>query len=104
MKAREGKLGLRKGTCCGNDRNSSVQRAFPSGRQQSGLSDSSLAANDEGATTVLDSVDQRVELGQVSIASKKHPWRVGHPFDIWSRSAHAHPSRSRPLDGDSNLQ
>jgi len=104
VKAREGKLGLRKGTCCGNDRNSSVQRPFPCGRQQSGFSDSSLAANDEGATTVLDSVDQRVELGQVSIASKEQPWRGCDSFGIWSRDAYAHPSRSRPLDGDSNLR
>ena len=104
MKARKGKLGLRKRTRCGHDRNSSVQRPFPCSRQQGGLADSSLTANDEGTAAVLDSVDQRVELGQVSIASKEHPRRVGHPFGVWSRSAHAHPSRSHPLDSDSNLQ
>jgi len=63
VKAREGKLGLRKRTRCGHDRNSSVQRPFPCGREQSGLADSSLAANYEGAAAVIDSVDQRVELG-----------------------------------------
>jgi hypothetical protein len=96
VKAREGKLGLRKRTCCGHDRNSSVQRSFPCGREQGGLADSSLAVNDEGAAAVLDSVDQRVELGQVSIASKKQPWRSSDSFGIWSRGAHAHPSWSRP--------
>jgi hypothetical protein len=104
VKARECKLGLRKRTCCGHDRNSLVQRPFPCGREQSGLADSSLAANDEGATAVLDSVDQRVELGQVSIASKEQPWRGCDSFGVWFRGAYAHPSRFRPLDGDSNLQ
>ena len=88
MKAREGKLGLRKRTRCGHDRNSPVQRSFPCGREQSGLADSSLAANDEGTAAFLDSVDQRVELGQVSIASKEHPWRGCDSFGIWSRGAH----------------
>jgi hypothetical protein len=69
VKAREGKLGLRKRTRCGHDRNSSAERPFPCSREQDGLADSSLAAKDEGAAAVLDSVDQRVELGQVSIAS-----------------------------------
>ena len=104
MKAREGKLGLRKRTCCGYDRNSLVQRPFPCGREQSGLADSSLPANDEGGTAVLDSVDQRVELGQVLIASKERPCRGCDSFGIWSRDAYAHPSWSRSLGDDSNLQ
>ena len=85
-------------TSCGHDRNPSVQRPFPCCREQGGLPDTSLAANDEGAAPVLDSVDQRVELGQVSIASEEQPRPGGDSFGIWSRSAHAHPSRSRPLD------
>ncbi|MDP9277176.1 MAG: hypothetical protein M3O76_03070 [Actinomycetota bacterium] len=71
MKAREGKLGLRKRTCCGHDRNSSVQRSFPCGREQSGLADSSLAANDERAATFADRIDQLVEPSQLFVSAEK---------------------------------
>ena len=104
MKARKGKLGLRKRTRCGDDRNSSVHGPIPRSREQGGLPDSSLAANDEGAAAVLDSVDQLVELGQVSIASEEQLWPGGDSFGICFRGAYAHPSGSRPLDGDSNLR
>jgi hypothetical protein len=104
VKARKGELGLRKRTRCGHDRDSSVQRPFPCSCEQGGLTDSSLAANDEGAAAVLDYVDQRVELGQVSIASEEQPWRGDNCFGICSRGAYAHLSRSHPLDGDSNLR
>lgn len=104
MKARERKLGLRKRTCCGHHRNSSVQSSFPCGPEQGGLADSSLPANDEGAAVVLDAVYQRVELYEVSIASEKRRWRGCDSFGIWARGAYAHPSWSGPLDDDSNLQ
>ena len=71
MKTREGKLGLRKCTCCGNDRNSSVQRPFPCGREQSGFSDSSLAANDERAATFADRIDQLVEPSQLFVSAEQ---------------------------------
>ena len=103
MQAREGKLGLRERTRCGHDRNSLLQRPFPCGREQSGLADSSLAANDEGAAAVLDSVDQRVELGQVLIASKEHRGAVA-TLSVSGPAARTLSVSVPPLDGDSNLQ
>ena len=73
VKAREGEPRLGQRTRRGHDRDASVQRPFPCGREQGRLADSRLAANDERAAALLDSVDQRVELGQVSIASEEQP-------------------------------
>jgi hypothetical protein len=96
VKARKGKLGLRKRTRCGHDRRSSFQRPLLRSGEQRGLADSSLAANDEGAAAVLDSVDQRVELGQVSIASEEQSRRAGDSFDIRLGGADAHATSSTP--------
>jgi hypothetical protein len=96
VEPREGKLRLGQGTGRGHHRYAAMLGSFLRSREQGGLADSGLAANNEGAATVLDSVDQRVELRQVSIASKEQPWCGSDSFGIWSRGAHAHPSWSRP--------
>jgi hypothetical protein len=48
-----------------------MSRPFLRSREQGRLADPRLAANDERAAAVLDSVDQGEELGQIRVASEE---------------------------------
>ena len=78
MKPREGELGFRERSRRGHDRNSSIQGPLLCCGEQGGLADAGLAANDEGPAALLDPVDQREKVGQVSIPSEKLAWRGGN--------------------------